>query len=157
MLSMDALDAVYPDARFIWTHRDPAAVLGSVCDLIGFTRSWVSDRDDSAELGAQQLRIWTTALRRAIDFRDRVGEERFADIRFTDIGTDPVGAFEQAYAGIGLPMTAEARAGIARWAADNPRSARGAHEYDISDYRLDADEVREAFAFYLDRFSLPTS
>jgi hypothetical protein len=34
MLSLDALDAVYPDARFLWTHRDPAAVLGSVCSMV---------------------------------------------------------------------------------------------------------------------------
>ena len=52
MLALDALDAAYPDARFLWTHRDPAEVLGSVCSLIAYTRSWVSDRDDSAELGA---------------------------------------------------------------------------------------------------------
>jgi hypothetical protein len=156
MLSMTALDSVYPDARFIWTHRDPAEVLGSVCDLIAYTRSWVSARDDSAELGAQQLRIWTTALRRAIDFRDRAGEDRFADIRFEEIGTDPVAAFERAYAGIGLPMTPEARTAIARWASDNPRSARGAHEYDISKYHLDPSAVRGEFEFYTDRFHVLT-
>lgn len=154
MLSMDALDAVYPDARFVWTHRDPAAVLGSVCDLISYTRSWVSDRDDSAEIGNQQLRIWTTALRRAMEFRERVGENRFADIRLEEIGADPVGAFERAYADIGLEMTGDAQAAIAQWAAEHPRSARGAHEYDIGEYRLDPAEVRREFAFYLDRFDV---
>ena len=33
MLSIDALDAVYPDARFVMTHRDVAKVLPSVCAL----------------------------------------------------------------------------------------------------------------------------
>jgi hypothetical protein len=154
MLSMTALDTVYPDARFIWTHRDPAAVLGSVCDLIAHTRSWVSARDDAAELGEQQLRIWTTALRRAIEFRDRAGEDRFADIGFEEIGSDPVGAFERAYAGIGLPMTSTARDAIARWAAENPRSARGTHEYDIGEYGLDAAAVRREFVFYTERFGM---
>ena len=33
MLSIDALDAVYPDARFVMTHRDVGKVLPSVCAL----------------------------------------------------------------------------------------------------------------------------
>ena len=35
MLSIDALDAVYPDARFVMTHRDVGKVLPSVCALYG--------------------------------------------------------------------------------------------------------------------------
>src|SRR6202023_1770131 len=63
MLSLDALTTAYPGAMFLWTHRDPADVLGSVCSLIAYTRSWVSDRDDSRELGAQQVELWSEALR----------------------------------------------------------------------------------------------
>ena len=85
LLSLEALIAVYPRARFLWTHRDPAEVMGSVCDLICYTRSWVSDRDDTDEIGEQQLGIWTEAVRRGLDVRDRVGEERFADVYFRDL------------------------------------------------------------------------
>jgi subtilisin family serine protease len=46
----DGLGA-YPNARFLWSHRDPAMVIGSVCSLIHYTRSWSSDRDDAAGLG----------------------------------------------------------------------------------------------------------
>ena len=55
MFALDALIEAYPDARFLWSHRDPAKVLGSVCSLIQYTRSWSSDRDDSMELGTEQL------------------------------------------------------------------------------------------------------
>ena len=58
MFALDALLEAYPDAKFLWSHRDPAKVLGSVCSLIHYTRSWSSDRDDSAELGAEQLDRW---------------------------------------------------------------------------------------------------
>jgi hypothetical protein len=152
MLSIDALDAAYPDARFLWTHRDPADVLGSVCDLIAYTRSWVSDRDDSAELGEQQLRIWVEALRRAIAFRDRVGEQRFADIRHADLQTDPVGAFERTYHALGLPMSDRARAAMTSWASEHRRGDHGEHAFDLQSYRLTADRVRKEFGFYFDRF-----
>jgi hypothetical protein len=152
MLSIDALNDAYPDARFIWTHRDPAEVMGSVCDLIGYCRSWVSDRDDSAELGAQQLGIWTTALRRAMAFRDRVGESRFADIRHADLQTDAVGAFERAYDAIGLTMSDAAHTAITAWANEHRRGDHGEHVFDLAHFGLDADGVRNAFSFYLDRF-----
>ena len=65
MLALEPLLESYPDARFLWTHRDPAEVLGSVCSLIAYTRSWVSDRTDS-DLGQEQVELWAEALRRAI-------------------------------------------------------------------------------------------
>jgi hypothetical protein len=152
MLSMEALNEVYPDARFLWTHRDPTEVMGSVCDLIAYCRSWVSDRADSAKLGAQQLGIWTTALRRAIAFRDRVGESRFADLRHADLQTDPVGAFERAYDGLGLTMSDAARTAMTKWAAEHHRGDHGEHVFDLGHFGLDADTVRAEFAFYLERF-----
>ena len=55
MFALDALVEAYPNAKFLWSHRDPAKVLGSVCSLIAYVRSWSSDRDDAEELGAEQL------------------------------------------------------------------------------------------------------
>ena len=62
MFALDALLEAYPDARFLWSHRDPAKVLGSVCSLIHYTRSWSSDRDDYLllSIGAEQLQRWWT-------------------------------------------------------------------------------------------------
>ena len=109
MFALDDLLASYPNARFLWSHRDPAAVLASVCDLIAYTRSWVSDRDDADELGAGELELWAEAVRRAMDFRARVGAEsgsRFADVAHADLQTDPVGAVARAYETIGIDFPA---------------------------------------------------
>ena len=110
MLSLGALVNSYPDAKFLWTHRDPAFVLGSVCSLIAYTRSWVSDRDDASELGPQQIELWSEALRRAIEYRDGVGEERFADISWGDLQSDPVPVLAGAYEQLGLELLFRGRA-----------------------------------------------
>ena len=95
MFALDDLLASYPNARFLWSHRDPAAVLASVCDLIAYTRSWVSDRDDSSELGAGELALWAEAVRRAWT-SGRAWEPNppagSPDIAHADLQTDPVGA-----------------------------------------------------------------
>ena len=101
--------SAYPDARFLWTHRDPAEVLGSVCSLIAYTRSWVSDRDDSAEIGEQQVELWSEALMRAVAFREQVGEERFADISWGELQSDPVPVLGRAYEKLGLEFSSRGR------------------------------------------------
>ena len=156
LFSLDALVSVYPEARFVWTHRDPAKVIGSVCDLISYTRSWVSDRDERAELGPQQCGLWAEALHRGIDFRDRVGEERFADIGFGELNADPVGAITQAFSRIGLSVTPAGASRMSAWASANAKGAHGAHDYDLASFGLEERDVRNRFAFYTDRFDLRT-
>ncbi|HEX9548635.1 MAG TPA: sulfotransferase [Acidimicrobiales bacterium] len=143
----------YPEARFLWTHRDPAAVLGSVCSLIEYCRSWVSDQD-SPGIGEQQAGVWEEALRRAIAFRDRCGEERFADVRFDDLNADPVETVRSAYSAIGLTLGSSAAQRMELWAAAHRRGAQGTHEYAIEDFGLSPAAVRTRFGFYMERFKL---
>lgn len=154
-LSLDALLAAYPDARFVWTHRDPASVLGSVCSLIQYTRSWVSDRDDRDELGSEQVALWREAMQRAMEVRERIGEERFADVMFDELEADPVATTERAYARLDLPFGEEGRRRVATWSAGHHRGDHGIHHYRLEEFGLDADDVRSAFDFYRRRFAVP--
>jgi hypothetical protein len=152
MFALDAFVAAYPKAVFLWSHRDPAEVLGSVCDLVHYTRSWASDRDDAAELGSQQLAAWSEATRRAMEFRDRVGEHRFADVAHADLQVDPLGALAAAYQQLGVPFPESSERAVTAWAGAHPPGRHGSHEVDLADFGLDAAQVRTAFADYLDRF-----
>ena len=149
IFALDALVEAYPDAKFMWSHRDPAKVLASVCSLIQYVRSWSSDRDDAVELGAEQLASWAEGMRRAMDFRRRVGDERFADISFADLQNKPVGTLEAAYAKLGLTFTDATSRSVEQWADGHQPGSRGAHDYDLSDYGLTPDQVRASFAEYL--------
>lgn len=151
MLALDQLRRAYPGALFVWTHRDPAEVMGSVCSLIAYTRSWVSNRDDTEELGAQQVWLWAEALRRALAFRDEIGEERFADVDFDALRRDPAATVAGVYDRLGLELGGGIHP-IEVWARANSADALGAHEFSLAEYGLDASSVRDRFAFYLDRF-----
>jgi Sulfotransferase family len=152
MFSLDALVEAYPNAKFLWSHRDPTKVLGSVCSLIHYTRSWASDRDDAMELGAEQLGRWWLAVSRAMDFRARVGDERFADVAFADLQTDPIGALSAAYERIDLSFRDASRRAVTQWAGGHEPGAHGTHTYDLADFGLEAGQVRERFAPYLEAF-----
>jgi hypothetical protein len=152
MFSLDALLETYPDAKFLWSHRDPAKVLGSVCSLIHYVRSWASDRDDAAGLGAEQLERWWLAVSRAMDFRARLGDDRFADLSFADLQLDPVSAMESAYERIGMEFSDTSRAAVSKWAAAHEPGSHGRHSYELADFGLTVDRVHERFAPYLEAY-----
>jgi len=154
MLSLDALLAAYPNARFLWSHRDPTKVLGSVCSLIHYTRSWSSDRDDSVELGATQLEHWWLAVERAMEFRRRIGDDRFADVSFADLQTDPLEALAGALDHIGVPFDPRSRASVEAWAGSHEPGSHGAHTYELSDFGLRPEQIRERFAPYYAAFDV---
>jgi hypothetical protein len=156
MLALDALDSQYPDARFLWTHRDPAEVLGSVCSLVGYVRSWVSDGDDSAELGGQQTALWSEALRRAMAFRGKVGEQRFADVSFPSLNADPVSTVGAAYEQLGLELSDDGARHMTAWSTENRQGSHGVHEYALEDFGITTDAVRDGFRFYTERFAAET-
>ena len=149
MFALDALVEAYPNAKFLWNHRDPAKVMGSVCSLIQYVRSWSSDRNDAKELGAEQVDSWVEAVRRAREFRNRVGDDRFADVSFADLQTDPVHTLQTSYESLGLSFTDATLHSVTQWAQGHTPGSRGAHEYDLADYGLTPEGVRERFADYL--------
>jgi hypothetical protein len=149
MFALDALIDAYPNAKFLWSHRDPAKVMGSVCSLIRYVRSWSSDRDDPEELGAEQLDSWAEAVRRAMDFRQRLGDSRFADVAFADLQHDPVDTLRVGYASLGLTFSEDSERAVEQWADEHKPGSRGAHDYELSDYGLTPEGVRERFGDYL--------
>jgi len=149
MFALDAFVETYPNAKFLWSHRDPAKVLGSVCSLIAYVRSWSSDYVNNAELGAEQLAWWSEGIKRAMDFRTKFGDDRFVDVSFADLQKDSVGAVSKSYRELGLDFSDESRARVAAWADSHQPGQRGTHSYDLADYGLTPDQVHETFSDYL--------
>jgi hypothetical protein len=152
MLSMDALDAVYPDARFVMTHRDVAKVLPSVSAVISTLSSVLTERPDPIAIGVQNTETWRTALERLIEFRDHGNEDRFHDLSFEDVQRDPIGQMTQLYAELGDDLSDEARTRMERWWQQNSSDRAGPGKYAPEEYGLDLDDIAKQFAFYSERF-----
>lgn len=150
MLSIDALDAVYPDARFVVTHRDVAKVLPSVCALYATFARVLADDVGPLAIGARNTATWRTGLERLLAFRDRGNEGRFVDLAFADVQRDPLGQVARLYDALGDELTDEARDRMAAWWAGTERSGPGS--YDGAEFGLDPAALAEGFAFYHDRF-----
>jgi hypothetical protein len=155
MLSIDALDAVYPDARFVMTHRDVGKVLPSVCALYDTFSSILTERPDPLAIGTQNMEQWRCALERLIDFRDRGNEHRFHDLSFEAVQRDPLAEVTTLYAELGDDLTDDARRRMQDWWTESSRDRSGPHRYQPETYGLDLATISDQFAFYYDRFDIP--
>ncbi|HXQ22730.1 MAG TPA: sulfotransferase [Candidatus Acidoferrales bacterium] len=151
---LDAMTAAYPDLRIIWTHRDPAKVLPSVCKLIAIIRTFCAEHVDLHALGRAELALWSEAVRRGVEFRRRVGDAAFVDVFMDDLVARPLETMANVYDRFGLPFTGEAEQGMRAWLAVNPQHKHGAPRYTLAEFGLGLDEVRAAFREYVQHFDV---
>jgi hypothetical protein len=151
-LFIGALDQVFPDARFVMTHRDVASVVPSVADLYYELRKAYSDNVDLLEIGRHTRGFCELGMRRMLAFRDAGQDHRFFDIQFAPFQRDPFPILEALYAFLGEELTPEARRRMQHWRENTPRD-EGYARTDPAAFGLDAADLRRQFAFYLDRFS----
>jgi hypothetical protein len=153
MPTIAALDAVYPDARFVMTHRDIADVLPSVCAVKHALMTPVTNHPDLLALGRHETALWSESLRRLIAFRDDGRENRFFDVGFAALQSDPIGTVEELYREMGDDLTPETRQRMVEWWESSAAERRSAR-VDPATFGLDPAVVRKEFAFYHDRFGL---
>jgi len=155
--ALPALLAVYPDARIVWTHRDPLTVMASVASIL-FSTAWVR----SDEVDAEQVLQWFTGetcaalLEAGSAARDAAGGARFHDVLYTDLVQDPLKAIRGVYERFEMPFDAAAEGAIRDAIAAKPKGRHGAHRYDFGDTGRDAAGERRRFRDYQERYGVPS-
>ena len=155
LIALDVLLEAYPDACLIWTHRDPAVVLPSVCSLTGFIRS-PDPAYEPLRFGPEWVTLEELVLHRGLAVRDRLADAdtRIYDIHYTKLMRDPLVAVTDAFAHFDIPFTDESERRVEKWITEHPKTEHGVHAYRAEDFGLDANRLRERFAFYSDRFGV---
>ena len=155
MQDLDALMEVFPDAKIVFTHRDPRKAIASNCSMFWNISILGSDTLDPTKLGA----YLSEKVRRQID---KVEEERQTiipsdqqiDVRYSDINEDWRREIQRIYDFIGMNFSAEADAALT--AASEDREARhGAHKYSLRDFGLDPEIIDRDFADYVQKYGIP--
>ena len=154
MHSIDALNRVYPDARFVMTHRDVGKVLPSVCAVFEALSNILTTNPDPLAIGAHNSELWRYSLQRLIAFRDSGNEDRFFDVSFGEVQRDPLTAVAKLYAELGDELSVDARQHMQEFWAESSKERSGPHRYKAETYGLDPATIREQFAFYYDRFDV---
>ena len=156
MWGLEHLLATYPDARIVFTHRDPVKSMTSYASLTSLVRSMGSDEVDPLEIAHD----WTARLKRVLEHAIEVRSARehpgavFYDMHFLDFVADPFREVERIYEALGLPMTPVGASRMQAFIADNPKGKHGIHRYAPEEYGVEPAAVRRAFRPYMERFEL---
>ncbi len=153
IMFIDALNEVFPDARFVMTHRDIGAVAPSVADLYYELRKAYSGAVDMIALGDEIKTFLELGMRRMIAFRDSGHEHRFFDIYFAPFQKDPFPSLEALYAWMGETLSDVARENMKRWWYETPPEDRSYERTSPDKFGLDPAKLRARFGFYTSRFA----
>ena len=153
-LFLDAFERVFPEARFVQTHRDVSKVLPSVSDLYYTMLQGGNPDIDPAYVGELNMEQWGLALDRSLAFRrDPAREAKFLDIGFTSFQADPIAQIGKLYEWLGDPLQPETVERMLAWRESNPKDKYGSHQYDGADFGITPEGLSRRFGAYRERFA----
>ncbi|MCT2398779.1 sulfotransferase family protein [Novosphingobium mangrovi (ex Huang et al. 2023)] len=156
IVAMNEILEVYPDARFVMTHRDPAQVVASISKMTWNLRSmYAASPVEREEVGRDMLHFIQRHIDRIMAFDAGPHTDRVVHVDYYALVADPVGEMRRIHAGIGIETPDAVAKAVGDWHANNPKNARGRNDYSLGQYGLDPDALREQFAPYVARFAIP--
>ena len=153
-LALETLLKVYPDARLIWTHRDPFTATGSFCSIIASGHANFAGRVDAAWIAENMPWQAREHAERIMDSRARIGRDRIIDVHYADLMRDPLATMRKLYAALGDDFTSAAEGGMRDWLNDNPQGKFGRHAYKLDQFGLTKEQLEPMFERYLGEYDI---
>jgi hypothetical protein len=154
MLDLPALLAVFPDARLIFTHRDPQAVVGSAASLAWNQTIIYSDHVRPEQIGAEWLRKTRLMIERMIRARAGIAPHRAIDVQYEEMERDWRGAMARLYDFLGLDI-GPALPGMEAYQRRVAALKRRPHCYSLEQFGLRPGRVAAELREYIERYNVP--
>ncbi|CAD5124585.1 DgyrCDS12858 [Dimorphilus gyrociliatus] len=157
-----ALLKAFPDAQIITIHRDFVGQMKSSCELIRTIsrptrRLFIKDNEgygrrvlNSVYHDAEKLVKW----RRDCNFESK-DFQRFVDVHFKDLIKNPIETVQQIYNQLDQELTTEAKENMTKFLSNHKKSNAKA-KYNIEEFGLTENQIRQKFKFYTDYFKVKT-
>ena len=155
VLAMDAILEVYPDARFVMTHRDPVQTLASISKMTLTLRGTRYDRVDPKRVGRHMFDFVRRHIDRIMAFCKSPQGSRVTHVDYYRVVDDPAAVMAEVHAALGIDSPDSVREAVADWRSRNPKGARGSNPYALEQFGLDPDEVAERYGDYMRHFDIP--
>ena len=156
LMLLPLLFAEFNDAWVVQTHRDPAKTMPSTVSTTAMIQWLRTDHIDVGGAAQNILAVFAAGLNGSVHMRESgmVPAERFVDVHFAELMTDPVATLRAAYARMGRDFTDDHAAAVLDYLARNPKGKFGAHRYQPEDWGYTAESLRQAMAPYIDHFGV---
>lgn len=144
LTAVDTVLDTFPDCKIVMTHRSPTKAVPSYASMVSAISAQYSDDIDQVAIGRYWRDRFVATLHDFKDVRDR-RPDRFVDVQFKDMLTDPVGEAARVTEALGLPVD---RDELEAYMARNKAERHGSHTYTAEDFGLSEAGLEQDFAFY---------
>lgn len=149
----------YPDARIIFTHRDPIVSADSVLSLQASLYWWRSDKpwgNDSSDnwvIGSAESRakIWDDIIERIEN--GKIDKRNLSNFQYSDFMSDPMASVKKIYADLNLTLSQTIEQKMQAFIDAKPQGKYGAHNYQQAPDAVVMQE-RRAYKKYQDYFGV---
>lgn len=149
-----ALLPAYPDATFVWIHRDPLAAIASRFELHAQIFEGIAGSVDRAAFARATVDSCVRNFRAAAQ-NPLAADPRIHHLLYQDFIADPVAAIRELYDRIGLEYTGAFETAMRTWLAENPSGRFGRFTYSQDALGVDTGELDRALDSYRQRFAVP--
>ena len=153
---MASILKVYPDACFVWPHRDPVRALASGISAIGTLQytgtdhvfkggslDWISD----PELSAARFNKVIGQLESGV-----VPPKQIYHLHYKDLISDTIGTLDAMYRHFEIKLSDSGRRAMTKYISDNPRDSRPPHKLAMA--VEDVIRARQAYKAYQEYFKI---
>ena len=116
-------------------------------------RKMYSDHDPAAFLGPILTSSFSYMTLEHMKWRDANPEFTVLDLSMREITQNGIATAQKVYDFINIPLSSSAKFEIQKWEERNPIDKHGRNIYSSESVGTTDDEIRQAFAPYIERFS----
>jgi hypothetical protein len=153
MLDLPTLLKVFPDARLIFTHRDPLSVVGSAASLAWNQTIIYSDHAEPKAVGEEWLRKVRLQIERMRRARDDIPKHRYIDVHYEEMETDWRAAMRRVYAFLDFDIEPVLPA-MEAYQRRTRRLKRRPHRYSLAEFGLTRGRVLEQLGDYIRTYGI---
>jgi hypothetical protein len=155
-LFIDKLIETYPDAKIIWTHRDPYKTMGSLVSLIHLSHRLMGADDTLGYIADHYPRQISQHVVRMMKAEDQglLHSGNTYHLFYHEMLADPIGEMRRIYSWLGDEFSPDIEARMERWLDEKPQGHFGKHEYSLEKQGLSVSRLQPYFAEYLRRYPI---
>ena len=155
VFSLDSIRTVYPDASFVFMHRDPLEVLRSLVKLTEVLRRPFTRSIDRFQIGRQFSDHWARGgdLMVEADAESQGTDRPILNIQHRQLIQQPLATAKALYKHFGVPIGVEATGRLERFIAGRRNGGYGRNRYRPEEFGLVPQTVARRFRDYAAHFA----
>jgi hypothetical protein len=151
---LPALLDAYPDAAFVWIHRDPLTAIASRVVLQREIYEGIGGPFDHVGFAAATIESSVASFCAAAE-QPLAADPRIHHLLYPEFTADPVAAIRALYERAGLEFGERFEGSMRAWMAENPSNRYGTFTYSVDVLGVDLDALDRRLEPYRERFGVP--